>query len=147
MDESEPFDVTGTRFTTDFGGVLPLYKIIDVLSFNISSSIDNDGTSVLAGLDLIKFHYRPLGFIDLEDLHSTGILTVMMPLVVLLLPTFVIYAGIENKKKGAGKKAFLPIFLLISTILFATSIIPVWIYFIIILGVGSLIVVKRRSSR
>lgn len=147
MDESEPFDVSGNRFMTDFGGILPFYKIIDVFSFNISSSIDNDGTSVLAGFDLIKLHYSPLGFIDLADLHSTGILAVMIPLVVLLLPTFAIYAGIENKKKGAGKKAFLPILLLISTILFATDLIPVWIYFIIVLGVGALIIVKRRSVK
>lgn len=146
MVSSNPFEITGNQFVSDFGTQLSKYKYIDTFKFNISGTIESEGTNILSGINSMKLHCNSLGFIDLDDLHDSGILAIMIPLILLLFPTFVISSVAESKREGSGKKIFIPFFLIMATILFASAIIPTWIYFIIVLGFGALLILKKRLS-
>ena len=146
MVSSNPFEITGNQFVSDFGTQLSKYKYIDTFKFNISGTIESEGTNILSGINSMKLHCNSLGFIDLDDLHDSGILAIMIPLILLIFPTFVISSIAESKREGSGKKIFIPFFLIMATILFASAIIPTWIYFIIVLGFGALLILKKRLS-
>lgn len=63
---------------------------------------------------------------------TAGLLEMMIPLLMILIPTLLISKGFGKE----GKKLIIPLFLMFSLIITATLIIPVWIFFIIIFGTG-----------
>lgn len=60
------------------------------------------------------------------------LIAIMIPLIILLMPTLAISVKF-------GKKAILPMFVLMSLICVATDLIPIWIFFIIAISTGALI--------
>jgi hypothetical protein len=145
LDNSDDYDYDGSVWYTDFGSIVPDYKVLDKIYYYIHPSDDSDNTSILAGFESIELILRSTG-IGLDDLHDTGILSILVPIVALLVPSVIIPMELESRKRGMGKKTFIPIFAMFTVILFATSVLPAWLFFVCMISCGMMLFVKGAHS-
>jgi hypothetical protein len=145
LDNSDDYDYDGSVWYTDFGSIVPDYKVLDKIYYYIYPSDDSDNTSILAGFESIELILRSTG-IGLDDLHDTGILSILVPIVALLVPSVIIPMELESRKRGMGKKTFIPIFAMFTVILFATSVLPAWLFFVCMISCGMMLFVKGAHS-
>jgi len=68
---------------------------------------------------------------------TSSLLNMIIPLMIILIPTLLLSSKL-------GKKLIIPIFLVFSIIITATSQIPVWLFFIIAYGCGLFIMLNKR---
>lgn len=136
-----PFQITDIM-ETNFGWDLPSHKYIDAISINMTSGLSANGTTNLGGVDSIYLRYEG-EFIDLVDLEDTSILGAITGVLMLIIPSFLIIYGIEVKRKGAGKKLAIPIIAIVSVILFVTGVLPTWLFFVSLLGLGGIMLMRR----
>lgn len=146
MSQGSPFDIYGTYYQQDFIAELIPLKYIDCLKINVSITEDTGDTTVIGGLEMFKLSYYQSSIIDLDnDLHDSGILDTIIPIILLIAPTLITTVGIESRSKGSGKKLFVPVLALFTIILFATGILPAWLFFIMIIVIGVMIFIIRRN--
>ncbi len=108
--------------------ILPPNKTIDNLIILIT---DNDqdvilGTTTGYVSQPILLNVLGLGL----PIITAGLIEMMIPLLLIIVPTLLISKGFGKQ----GKKLLIPLFLVFSLIATATFIIPVWIFFIIVFG-------------
>lgn len=147
MNEGSPYDVFGIYYSQDFAVELTPLKELSYMSLNISITEDTGYTTVIGGIEEFSLLWRHSGAIDLDDLHDSGVLDAIVPIILILAPTFVLYIGIEQRREGYGKKALLPIMALIVIILFISGVLPAWLFFITLICIGSIMLFKRRLSK
>lgn len=123
------------RTTTSY---LPQEFVIFTLSIIISDLDITWYDNCNGYITNLKLIHTPEGVgKDISLLISISVLVgVIIPLIILLAPTLAISIRF-------GKKAILPIFLLMSLVCVATDLIPIWIFFVIILGSGALLFAQR----
>lgn len=110
--------------------ILPTNKTIDTFVILIS---DNDIDSIIGITTGYVSHPRLLNVLGLGlPIITAGLIEMMIPLLLILLPTLLISKGFGEE----GKKLLIPLFLVFSIIATATLIIPIWIFFIIAFGIG-----------
>lgn len=68
---------------------------------------------------------------------TAGLLSMMIPLILILIPTLTLSVKL-------GKKLIIPLFLVFSLVITIASIIPFWVFFIIIFGGGLFIMLNKR---
>ena len=68
---------------------------------------------------------------------TTSLLDIIVPLMILLIPTFAIY-------KKFGESAIIPMFMLMSIICFISDLIPVWLFFILMFGSVVMLFTKKK---
>lgn len=110
--------------------ILPTNKTIDSFIVLIS---DNNIDSII-GITTGHVSYpKLLNVLGLGlPIITAGLIEMMIPLLLILLPTLLISKGFGKE----GKKLLIPLFLVFSIIATATLIIPIWIFFIIAFGIG-----------
>jgi len=112
-----------------------IYAFIILITDNNDNNITGNSEGYLCNINL---RYYP----DIElTILTLSLIEIMIPLIVLLIPTIAI-ASVY------GKKAILPMLILMSVICFITFLIPVEIFFIIILclGLGLFLQYKRERG-
>lgn len=120
------------------------YKWITHFRFFVDTTNETQsGTYVLAGIDSISLVYY-----DIEDLEfgGLGIFSVIILIIVVIAPTFVIYVGISSRARDVGNKLFAPILALVSLLLYATSVLPLWLFFVFLLGCGGIVFFQYRTG-
>ena len=120
-------------YATHTSIILPQEKEIgEVIVLITDNDLLNEGSTT--------GYIRSISFINFRDITTTiitlSLLTVIIPLIVLLIPTFAMYGKF-------GKSAIIPMFLLMSIVCFATNLIPVWLFFLIIVASGGIIVSQK----
>lgn len=90
----------------------------------------------------LQFNYVPFGILPTIDVITLSLLAIIIPLIVILCPTFAIHAVYKKKE------AIIPMLILFSIIAFATSLIPFQVFFIIMiaLGCGALLQYKSKGG-
>ena len=73
------------------------------------------------------------------NIVTLNLMMVIVPLMVMLVPTF----GVAARY---GKSVILPMFILMSIICFATELIPMWLFFVIMLSSGAFLFMKRKQE-
>ncbi|MBA7494964.1 hypothetical protein ES702_05542 [subsurface metagenome] len=98
---------------------------------------DEFNDSVCTGYiyDLQLLDYGDLPF----DVDTSALLGIMVSLIIMLFPTMVFY-------KRFGKKAIAPIFLLMLIICVITSLIPVWLFFVVIFAFAGLFLFDQKRG-
>lgn len=116
--------------------VLPQTKMIGGFTILITDGgFDDDGQST-GYITLIKLIYYP----DVSVvIATTNLLVIIIPLIVILTPTFAIYTKF-------GKNSIVPMIMLMSVICFATQLIPTWLFFVILLCSGGFLFMRQRGS-
>ena len=131
-DDTSSFFEFPTR-ATHTSIILPQEREIDNFIILIT---DNDKISTGSTTGYI----RDVSFISFTDITVTiatlSLLTVLIPLIVLIVPTVAM-------KMKFGKSAVIPMFLLMSVVAFATELIPIWLFFIIMIASGVFLVSKK----
>jgi len=107
--------------------ILPQQQIIKSFTILITDNDNNDYYGNSEGyISSIKLIYYP----DIElTILTLSLIEIMIPLIIIIVPTIAI-------SSVYGKKAILPMLMLMSIICFATNIIPIEIFFIIIIALG-----------
>jgi len=114
--------------------VLPQDKEINELVILITDNDDDSIQGTTTGyITSIKLIYLP----DVSiTIITTALFSILIPLLILIIPTFLIYMRL-------GKTAIVPTFLLMSFICFITNLIPLWVFFIILISSGVFILSKK----
>ncbi len=107
-------------------------KFIILISDNDDNSISGQTLGYIDNL-LLYFSEN----IDVSII-TVAIITMMIPLILIITPTFIISNRI-------GKGAILPMFTLMSLILVATDIIPIWLFFVIAYSISLFIFLKKNE--
>jgi len=116
--------------------VLPQTKTIGYLTILITDN-DKFNNDICSGfITTLKLIYNPALSVSIITLNLT---MVMVPIIVLLVPTF----GVSARY---GKNTILPMFILMSIICFATDLIPVWLFFIIMISAGAFLFMKHKGA-
>lgn len=115
---------------------LPNTKTIRYLSL-IISDLDLETSDICEGyitnINLIYYPNVPI------TITTFNLLAILVPLIVMLVPPFAMY-------EQFGKNVLLPMFLLMSIICVITSIIPVWLFFVIVLSSIGFIVMEKKKE-
>lgn len=126
---SYSFDTTGSTKGFELGSGRYLDEFNVLITDNNLSSI-----STCSGyIDTISFEYIPDISISLTTL---SLLEAIIPLIVILAPTLGL--GVYLQKKGQ-KRFVIPLFFLMSLIMFIGLTLPLWMFVIISIGVGVLV--------
>lgn len=116
--------------------ILPQTREIATITVLITDN-DNFYNDICYGfITNVQLRYMPDMSVQIITLN---LMMVIVPIMVLLVPTF----GISARY---GKNTILPVFILMSIICFATSLIPIWVFFIIMLSAGAFLFMKRKGS-
>ena len=108
--------------------ILPLNKTIDSFIVLIS---DNDQDIILGTTTGYVSQPILLNVLGISlPIITAGLIEMMIPLLMILIPTLLISKGFGDE----GKKLLIPLFLVFSLVTTATLIIPIWIFFIIAFG-------------
>lgn len=125
---SVPSHATNTRL------LLPQEKEIATLVIIISDLDALSSGSTNGYFSMIELLYFPDAVFTLTTLT---ILEVMIPLMILLIPTFAMY-------KKFGEHAIIPMFILMSIVCFIADLIPLWLFFIMLFGSGVMFFGKNK---
>jgi hypothetical protein len=115
--------------------ILPQTKVITTINFLITDNdaLDDDYTSgYISTITLI--YYPELS----SSIVITNIISMIVPLIIMILPTFAIYTRY-------GRKTILPVFILMTILCFATELIPTWIFFVIMFCAAAFVFMERRG--
>ena len=105
--------------------ILPKEKEVNELIILISDNDNDDIEGTTTGyITSIKLVY----LVDVSiTIITIALLSIMIPLLILIIPTFLIYLRL-------GKAAIVPTFVLMAVICFITNLIPLWLFFIILIS-------------
>ena len=90
----------------------------------------------------LQFNYVPLGIPIpiVDDFITLSLIAIMIPLIILIVPTISIY-GVYRKKE-----IIIPLLLLMSIICFVSNLIPLELFFVMILCFGSFIFLQYKRG-
>jgi hypothetical protein len=120
------------RIETTHSRQLPAYKYIDM--FGLNATVNPDAW---VSPDISEFHckiiIKSILFYNYREINpeitSWTVLSMLIALIIVLVPSIVI-------SEFTWKEAFVPMFILMATIGFISHLIPTWVYFISLVGVG-----------
>lgn len=123
-------------YTASTSAILIQTKVIDKFTIIITDN-DLDDNDVCSGyITDMELIYNP-------DIHITittlTLLAVIVPLIVMVVPSVAM-------KKKFGVMGVMATFILMSVVCVVTSLIPVWLFFVIILGLLGFLVMKKRME-
>ena len=118
--------------------ILPQQQIIKSFTILITDNNNNDYYGNSEGyISSIKLIYYP----DIElTILTLSLVEIMIPLIVLLIPTLAI-------SSVYGKKAIIPMLILMTLICFISNLINVEIFFIMMLCLGSALFLQYKKER
>lgn len=116
--------------------ILPQEKTIGEFIITITD-YDNENNALSEGyISNLKFRYIP----NIEtSIITLALIEVIVPLIILILPTFGIYLAY-------GKKTIIPMFILMTLICYLGNLIPTWLFFIMIIASGGFLFMSKRSQ-
>lgn len=119
-------------------------KITTHLEFYISDNDLQDNNTLIGYFNAFTFNYNEQ--ISLSLFINT-IFIVLIPLLIILPITFAISVALkQNEYERLNKKAFFPVFLIISIIVFMLGFFDAWILFTIVISAIAYIIKKRSES-
>lgn len=128
------FSIGTSKFNTILTQKKNLYSFVILITDNNDNNITGNSEGYTTD---IKLTYYPN--IELTIL-TLSLIEIMIPLIIIIVPTVAI-ASVY------GKKAILPMLMLMSIICFATNIIPIEIFFIIIITLGCGMFLEYKKER
>lgn len=120
---------------------LPQDQVIFTMSIKISD-FDITYYDICEGyITNLKLLYTPEGVAGAKTIYIdiSNLIMIIIPLIILIAPSLAISIRF-------GKKAILPMFMVMSIICLATNLIPIWLFFIMILGSGALIIAQYKRG-
>ena len=72
-------------------------------------------------------------------LITISLIMVVIPIIIMIVPTLALYSRY-------GKSVIMPVFIFMSIICFAGGLIPAWLFFILMVGAGGFLVLKKGSD-
>ena len=132
-DETSTFLGIPTHATTT-SIILPQEKSLDTFIILVSDLDTFESGSTTGHITDIKLIYVPDIVITITTI---SILDVMIPLMILLIPTFAVY-------KKFGEDAIIPMFILMSVVCLVAELIPAWLF--VVLMVGSVIMLFTKKK-
>ena len=134
-------DATGSTIPLSVLGeahnlILPQAKTIDEFVFLISDDDNLEagyGSGVIYNIKLI---WNPSISITIVTI---SLIMVMIPIIIMVVPTLLVYSKY-------GKSFIMPVFIFMSIICFAGGLIPAWLFFILMVGAGGFLVLKKGSD-
>lgn len=116
--------------------------------YNLTQGAYMNGIEIrISGNEQFKTSKGYYEYVKLRDpswltgqIEILGLLIALPILIMLLIPTYLLYVRF-------GKVVILPMMLLMNVILIATSLIPLWLFFMITFGLLSLIFIERRQNQ
>lgn len=116
--------------------ILPQERTIDKIYILITDSNKLMNGTTYGYITNLELKFIP----DITITITTiSLISLMIPLIVIFVPTL----SIRTKY---GKNSVIPIFLLMIIFLFATSLIPMWLFFIIMLSLSVFLLFKSKSD-
>ena len=111
-----------------------IYSFIILITDNDNDDIEGTTTGYIISIKLIHLTDVSINII------TVALLSIMIPLLILIIPTFLIYLRL-------GRSAIIPTFVLMAFICFITNLIPLWLFFIIIFSCGAFMITKKIISK
>lgn len=87
----------------------------------------------------LKLVHAPEGKPKLISVDIANLVMIIIPLIVLIAPSLAISIKF-------GKKSIIPMFMVMSIICVATQMIPIWLFFLIIIGSGALLITQYKKE-
>lgn len=144
LDQSVDNIVIDNKYSYDYSLQMVKYKwLTDVFLTIIPLVNSSQNESTLSGFESLQFNY--IG-IPTFSFTGAGLLGTFIPILIIIAPTLLIYTALELKTKSYGKKVIIPLIMLISVIIYASGNIPLWLFFVIMLVGGSIILMNRRRK-
>jgi hypothetical protein len=116
---------------------LPDYKYFDGFGMEIEHDVSEYGTSedytTQIVLSPITFYNVPL---LVPAIESWGFMDMIVALIILITPSV-------SFRELIDESTFIPMFTLMSVLAYATEIIPLWIFFTILIGIGTFAISKK----
>lgn len=116
------------------------YKVIIGIGIYIDphDDVENDTycTACMSGFSL---NY----IAETASWEGEGIFGMLTPLILIIVPTLIMYGAIESRAKGMGKNLILPLMMIFTTILFYSGSLPIWLFFTSMLSLGITILFTR----
>ncbi|MGM0496041.1 MAG: hypothetical protein ACQERX_05215, partial [Bacillota bacterium] len=134
-----------TKLGLSYAQILPELKHVDKYVINITDNDEMENGVVRGYIDDFSLEYiGSSGF----TLIPQELLYLMIILIVLIVPTLAISQAIESRtgKKGMGKRALLPIFMMMTIVLFIVELIDTWLFIIFIATFLGLFLIQNRDS-
>ena len=133
-------------YETTINTLLILGKEFRRFHFVITDKNNNNNTDCIAEGYLygLQFNYIPFGIPPiipiLEDFMILSLIAIMIPLIILIVPTLGIYSVYKKKE------IIIPVLLLMSIICFVSNLIPLELFFVMILCFGSIIFIQYKRG-
>lgn len=126
--------LTSSPFTQSY--ILDQNKVVDSFSLLISDNGETSNGTTTGYITNLKLLWNPDISVTITTLNLLSMITV---LIILVIPTLVI-------TKRVGSKAFIPTFFLMSLLCVATSLIPIWLFVIIVIACASFYIVPKAAG-
>jgi len=110
-------------------------KILDKFALLITDNDDYDGGNCTGYITAITLVWNPDIALTITSLNLLGMITILL---IIIIPTLVF-------SRRLGSKVVIPILLLMSLLCVTNGLIPVWLFVVIAIGLGSIFLVGYRS--
>jgi hypothetical protein len=133
--------IAGVSYSS-YNLVLPQEEFIDSYTFIVSDNDASNDDSTVGYFDSFVLIYNPS--IELV-ITTTSLLTAIIPLTVVFVPTLAIYGFLSSRDKDLARSSFIPLVVLFSIVCLAGSLIEAWMFFIIAFASAMLMFMRRRD--
>jgi hypothetical protein len=118
--------------------ILPQDKVIDEFHWSITDNNNNGLNGSIADGYITTITLRYVPNIDVS-ITTLSLLVILVPILILMIPTVVMYAKF-------GKQAVLPMLILMSIVCLVGGLIDAWLFMIIVLGLGALLIFQIKQG-
>lgn len=115
---------------------IPQAKTVDEFVFLITDDDDLSAGYGSGQIYDIRLMWNPSISITLLTI---SLIMVVIPLIIMIVPTLTLYSRF-------GKSVIMPVFIFMCVICFAGGLIPAWLFFILMIGAGGFLVLKKGSD-
>lgn len=126
------------HYTKSINTFISQNEIIDKFVVIISDNNDNSKSGFTTSGFISNIRLRFASNIDIS-ITTFNLINLIIPLIIILIPTIAI-------SSNYGKNLIIPLFVLMSIICVITNIIPIWLFFIIMISILTFIFLRKQEG-